>query len=484
MTSNNFLIVLSFFFYLLFASCSVHGANSIKEGADGNCYAYSAGTGTFYANGSMRAYSGDFENGIKSGWVVSYGNTYRANYVSFQFGSWDTCPEGMDQCWHDIHTYINTYVSGAFAESLNEKYGTTNVDSLNSNYPNGCAPVNPCEDKAGTDAGYLLDEHTNTQSADKTNKCIAGCDAKLISTYVVGCTNGACVSSNHYQYTGQACGLDLDDSLDAFLDPAENLCADEWTALKNKCGGVAQVASFDWSTCVGDCSPFDNSCEAAWSALSQRCGGEGNIVNWNGEDCTGQCKGDPTPSVSDGDATPSDIGTVTVTHEDGSKTTTSTTTYNIDGTQYTSTTTTNYDSAGNVTGSSTSETVGNSTEDSNKTPEPTYSSPDSWYTPTYDLSAAPLSTYINITPINQAAEAFQETAIYQLPNLLLQCIGYVEGSGCTYPPTASVDFRGSIINEFITLDFSPFESVVKILKFFFSIICIVGTAKAVMALFN
>ncbi|ADW16587.1 hypothetical protein Despr_0405 [Desulfobulbus propionicus DSM 2032] len=115
--------------------------------------------------------------------------------------------------------------------------------------------------------------------------------------------------------------------------------------------------------------------------------------------------------------------------------------------------------------------------------EPNYPVPTSWYTPTCDLSDG-LSSCINYEQILNASVAFQETALYQLPNLLLDCLGYVEGSGCEYPPKITVDLSSRFITDPMVLDMAPFDSVVKVMNFFFAILCIIGTGKAVMVLFS
>lgn len=118
-----------------------------------------------------------------------------------------------------------------------------------------------------------------------------------------------------------------------------------------------------------------------------------------------------------------------------------------------------------------------------KEPEPNYPVPTSWYTPACDLSDG-LSSCINYQQVLNASAAFQETALYQLPNLLLDCLGYVEGSGCEYPPKITVDLSSRFITDPMVLDMAPFDSVVKVMKFFFAILCIIGTGKAVMVLFS
>jgi hypothetical protein len=116
-------------------------------------------------------------------------------------------------------------------------------------------------------------------------------------------------------------------------------------------------------------------------------------------------------------------------------------------------------------------------------PEPTYPVPSAWYTKSCDLSNG-LGSCIDYQQVINATSAFQSTALYQFPNLILQCLGYVEGDGCEYPPKISIDLFTRFSSGPINIDLSPFESVVKVMKFFFAILCLVGTGKATMTLFE
>ena len=115
--------------------------------------------------------------------------------------------------------------------------------------------------------------------------------------------------------------------------------------------------------------------------------------------------------------------------------------------------------------------------------EPNYPVPSTWYTKTCDLSKG-LATCINYDQIRTATNSFNNTFIVQFPNLILDCLGYVEGDGCTYPPILTIDFHNRFSNEPIRIDMSPFESVANIMKFFFSLLCLLLTGKSVMYLFQ
>ena len=121
-------------------------------------------------------------------------------------------------------------------------------------------------------------------------------------------------------------------------------------------------------------------------------------------------------------------------------------------------------------------------EQAEKPPEPNFPVPSSWYTPICDISNG-LGSCIDYQQVLNASSAFQNTAPYQITNLVLDCLGYIEGDGCTYPPTVSVAFPNYFTNDNINIDLSPFSSVVTIMKFFFSLLILVGTGKLVMNLF-
>lgn len=115
--------------------------------------------------------------------------------------------------------------------------------------------------------------------------------------------------------------------------------------------------------------------------------------------------------------------------------------------------------------------------------EPSYNLPGSWYSPICDSSEG-FSSCINYQSLLTATDSWKDTAIYQVPNLIISCLGYVEGSGCTHPPVISVDFLSSYTGNPTIINLEPFETVVSIVKFFFSIICIVGTCKLIMNLYS
>ncbi|MBV5328096.1 MAG: cell envelope integrity protein TolA, partial [Chlorobium sp.] len=121
-------------------------------------------------------------------------------------------------------------------------------------------------------------------------------------------------------------------------------------------------------------------------------------------------------------------------------------------------------------------------EQAEKPPEPNYPVPSSWYTPTCNIANG-LASCINYQQVLDASSAFENTAPYQITNLVLECLGFIKGNGCTYPPTVSVAFPNYFTSAPITFDLSPFSSVVNIMKFFFSLLCMVATGKLVMNLF-
>lgn len=119
-----------------------------------------------------------------------------------------------------------------------------------------------------------------------------------------------------------------------------------------------------------------------------------------------------------------------------------------------------------------------------KEKEPHVDIPGSFYTPICDLSQKTLAECLNYQQVINASFDFQSTALYQFPNLILDCLGYVEGDGCTYPPTITIDFQNRFTSDPIVIDMAPFSPVVQVMKFFFSLLVLVATGKAVMVLFG
>lgn len=116
-------------------------------------------------------------------------------------------------------------------------------------------------------------------------------------------------------------------------------------------------------------------------------------------------------------------------------------------------------------------------------PEPNYPVPDTWYTKTCDLSKG-LSSCINYQQILDATNSLKNTAAYQAPTFVLNCLDYVQGSGCEYPPSLSIDIFTRFSSVPLKIDLSPFQGVVSTMKFFFSLICFIMTYKSVMHLFK
>lgn len=114
---------------------------------------------------------------------------------------------------------------------------------------------------------------------------------------------------------------------------------------------------------------------------------------------------------------------------------------------------------------------------------PSVASPGDFYTKKHDLSNG-LASLINYQQVLDAVHAFDETFIVQTPTMLLNCLDYVEGEGCEYPPIVTIDFQNRFSSQPIVIDFAPFVTVANAMKFFFSILCIVMTYKSVMHLFR
>ena len=115
-------------------------------------------------------------------------------------------------------------------------------------------------------------------------------------------------------------------------------------------------------------------------------------------------------------------------------------------------------------------------------PEPNFPVPNSWYAPKCNKDN--LAQCINYQQVIDASHSWANTAIYQIPNLILQCLGFVQGEGCTHPPSLTVDFLNRYTNSPLNIDLSPYVSVVNTIKFFLSILIFVGTGRLVMVLFQ
>ncbi|MBM9615280.1 hypothetical protein JWJ90_13430 [Desulfobulbus rhabdoformis] len=291
----------------------------------------------------------DVESVMSEKWYVYFYSAY------FAEGAWyrvNTAREKMNRDEAEIAAMAAT------VDAIQISSGTTAamLDAQGS-----CPSTDPCADKAGTSAGWQLINYTEGSTPVPQNTCVDGCQVEASQINELPCSGSSCAATVQFTYTGQECGAGEYINTDPEQPSA---CETQWTAKKNECGGAANIGSFDWSTCTGECSEPENSCAAAWANLAERCGDEGLIVNWNSKDCTGQCKDDPKPDVENGDYPPESVKTETTTNSDGSYDVTKTTTYNIDGDTYTTTETTNYASDGTETGSTTTESQGNSGSDS------------------------------------------------------------------------------------------------------------------------
>lgn len=348
----------------------------------------------------------------------------------------------------------------------------------------------PCEAKTGQSV-YDLKSNISESSPLPALSCNDGCQvtSEIAWTQCIN-DNIDCLSSVKYTYNGNSCSQG-DPTLNEGLTPdPPNNCQFEIADKIAECGGSLNISSYDFQTCTGVCVP--DPCHDKWLALVNKCGGVMGVSNWNAETCTGICSSDPLPNNdvlqppdSPDAQSPDAIQTTTKTNLDGSKEVIQTVTNNItDGSTQTTTTTTYYDSSNVQTGQSkvtvsTPAGINPSTGEQ----EPNYPVPDSWYTPSYDTSGGLISS-INFQQVSNATSAFKETAPYQITNLITQCLEHVEGHDCTYPPRLNIDLFGSLSSREVNIDLSAFSTVVNIIKFFFAILCLVGTGKLVMNLFE
>lgn len=115
-------------------------------------------------------------------------------------------------------------------------------------------------------------------------------------------------------------------------------------------------------------------------------------------------------------------------------------------------------------------------------PDPIINPPSTWYTG--QCNSSNIASCINYQQIIDATESLKTTAPYQVPSFLLNCINMVKGEGCTYPPIITLDLFSKFTSSPFHLDLSPLESVVRVMRFFFSLLCFVVTYKSVMYLFK
>lgn len=350
------------------------------------------------------------------------------------------------------------------------------------NRPTELALLNPsgwCEDSCSNKAGqinYKLQTYNESSPPSPNLSCYEGCQTSPEILWD-DCINGGCVASIKYTYTGQSCNGETEvDNL--MPGPAPDRCTDQLEAKIAQCGGSMNVMSFDFETCTGVCAP--DPCHDKWNELVTRCGGLMAVSNWDASTCSGSCAADPVPDIQtpESEAVPVNIKSDKTTNPDGTSQVTQSTTYNVDGTTYTNTTTTTYDSENNITGTSVS-----TSSSPQENLEPSYPVPESWYTPVYNISEG-LVNALEYQQVFDAIGSFQETILFQAPNLILDAVKLVSGSTCVFPPVISIDLFGRFSSKNVTIDLSQVDTIVDIMKFFFSIMIIICTGRLIMQIFD
>jgi len=491
-----------------FSICPVASAAVVWPGSCTQLF-YSVAGGPYWTSGNADVYS-NLSVG-PSGALTLTGKHYvaNANITSYRIQSYFFDSEynnGAGQWVYAGYTqgYMDVVPPNAL---LVTGYGTTSLNAA----ANGCPVVNPCPAKNGQSV-YDLKSNISESTPLPAMSCNDGCQvtSQLLWTQCIN-ENIDCLSSVKYTFNGNTCS-NSDPSLSDGLTPTPpNNCSFQINDKIAECGGSLNISSYNFENCTGTCVP--DPCHEKWLALVNKCGGIMAVSNWNSQTCSGICANDPIVNPSPIDSSspvpalpPTNINTNTKYNADGSKevtqsvtntytnnTTNSTNTSTSTTTSVTTNTTTTYNSNGDQISQSTYTTTihgtptnGDSdspTDPSEPPAEPNFPVPDSWYTPTYDYTK-PLAQSINYQQVLSASSAFQQTAPYQITSLILDCLGYVSGSGCTYPPTFNVNLLSRFTSEPVKIDLSPFSSVVTIMKFFFSLLCLVGTGKLVMNLFS
>lgn len=224
-----------------------------------------------------------------------------------------------------------------------------------------CTKQSPCLVKSGQ-SNYNLDMHVEGSVPNTPSSCYENCKTTA-NVLWTDCINGQCVTSVKHTFTGDECSGEpaVND-----LEPTPpDRCNEELDAKIAACGGSLNVQSFDFESCSGVCAPDD--CHSAWLAKVNECGGIMAVSSWNAETCTGVCASDPIPNLNeppDG-VSPKQVETNVTQNPDGTSTTTSTATFDYQGTTYTETRTTTYDAQGNSTGTTVVTAQGASREPSN-----------------------------------------------------------------------------------------------------------------------
>jgi len=377
--------------------------------------------------------------------------------------------------------------ASAFAMLGDKYYLDTYANNPNVVYPDGLPNCGgpSCNTKTG-EKNYKLEVHdSGSPPSTDTLSCYEDCETTPKSLWT-DCIDDSCVTSMEYTFTGQICNGQS--SIDGVGPTPPERCTTQLEQKIAECGGSLNVQYFDFENCTGTCVP--DPCHDKWLALVDKCGGIMAVSNWNSETCEGICASDPLANtdILQLPRPPDEIATTTKKNPDGSKEVTQTVTNNItDGSTQTITTTTYYDSNNVQIGESTTTTStrsgggGDSSDEEGE--EPNYPVPDSWYEPTYNISDG-LINAINYQDVLNAVGSFQDTIVFQIPNLLIDTLKLVSGSSCSYPPAISIDLFGKFSSKNVSIDLSQVDTIVDIMKFFFAILIVIGTCRLVMQIFE
>lgn len=350
-----FLIIFSVFCFLFGLLENVF-AYTGQVDAQGNCYFYyKTGPSQYYAGIASNVYDYTVTNGTPVTVTYVTMGSYTESQWDVQFRGWKW--DGMS--WSPAGVQLGPMrVRNSVYQALNTYIGDAAIPQpANTLWPTGppegsCVPPNPCDSKQGT-VSYNLESHLSNITPSTDPKCYDGC-RQTVEILWEDCINDSCVSSMKYIYTGVQCTNEAS-LADVDSDPPQR-CTEQLEQKIAQCGGSLNVQSFNFNDCTGVCAPDD--CHAAWLAKVEECGGVMAVSSWNPETCTGRCVNDPVPNKEDppDGVSPGNIETETKENLDGTRTETTTTSYNYQGTTFTETITTNYDSQGNSTGTSVSRT--------------------------------------------------------------------------------------------------------------------------------
>jgi len=283
-------------------------------------------------------------------------------YIGTQIQSYNPATTQLDVINSPITGTVRIKKADISILQANSTLASAPKPDVSSNLSGWCDP-DPCQAKQGQNK-YDLRTHIQTAPPTTGDSCYENCKQTAEILWTDCLSSDDCVSSVKYTYTGAPCaGQPVNTDLE---DTQPTRCNEQLETKIAECGGSLNVQGFNFETCTGVCAP-DN-CHSAWLAQVKKCGGIMAVSTWNSDSCTGTCASDIVPTIEnppDG-LSPGDIQSGNTENPDGTSSTTTTTTYNFQGTEYTEIKTTTYDALGNPTGTTVKTVQANQNSDIGK----------------------------------------------------------------------------------------------------------------------